>query len=58
MKNVLYFLSLLYKSTHFKWTKIVSIKKEEKWAKSNSGPIKYITVVKKEPFIDLYLTGF
>ncbi len=32
--------------------------KEEKWAESNFWASKYISMVKKESFIDIYLIGF
>jgi len=35
--------------------KNVFVKKEEKWAKITSGPLKYISLVQKEPFIDIFI---
>jgi len=56
--NVQNLLCFLDKSTFIKATKNIFVKKEKSGQKVISGIVKYISVDPKEPFTDIYLTGF
>jgi len=54
MQNVQNLLCFQDKSTSFKVTQNIFVKKEDKWEKVLSGLVKYISVEQTEPFIGIF----